>query len=139
MSGADGKTGQPSRTPYFLRAFHEWAGDAGLTPQIIVNTEKADVSALEGYAKDGRIVFNLGTEAVRDLRLGNEAVEFNARFGGVARSIYVPIAAVLGIYALESGEGVAFPEEDAPAGEAKAEPPPDDGNAPKRPQLKVVK
>lgn len=133
MSGA----GQPSRTPYFLRAFYEWASDAALTPQIIVNAEAAGVNAPGGYAQDGRIVFNIGAEAVRDLRLGNEAVEFNARFGGLAQSVCVPITAVLGIYARETGEGIAFPEEDAPADDAT--PPSGNGNSSGRPQLKVVK
>lgn len=135
MSGAAGS----SRTPYFLRAFYEWACDAGLTPQIIVNAQAPGAAVPEGYAKDGRIVFNLSAAAVRNLRLGNEAVEFEARFGGVARSVYVPVGAVLGVYALETGEGIAFRGEDAPAGETETEPSESERNASGHPRLKVVK
>lgn len=102
----------PPRTPYFLRAMYAWIGDAGMTPQIIVDTGAEGVEVPSGHADEhGRIVLNIGLEAVRDLTLGNEMVSFSARFGGVAHSVYVPIGAIYGVYARESGEGILFNEE----------------------------
>ena len=54
----------------------------------------------------------------RHLLIGADAVEFNARFGGTSRHVRVPVAAVLGIYARETGQGMVFNEDASP------EPPP---------------
>lgn len=126
---------RPPRKPYFLRAVHEWIGDAGMTAQIIVDAAAEGVDVPPGYARDGKLVLNIGTEAVRDLSLGNDAVDFIARFGGVARPVHVPMPAVLGIYARESGEGLAFGEEDGPPPAPRG---PEDGSG-RRSHLKVVK
>ncbi len=132
---------RPPRKPYFLRAIHEWIGDAGMTPQIIVDTSVGGVNVPPGYAQDDKMVLNISAQAVRELKMGNHSVEFTARFGGEVWSIHVPMGAVLGIYARESGEGLAFGDDDAPPPET---PNPGDGPASqdrdgKRSHLKVVK
>jgi len=130
---------RPSRKPYLLRALHEWMGDAGLTPQVIVDATVGGVDVPPEHVRDGKIVLNIGLQAVQDLQLDNEAISCTARFGGVARSLWVPMPAVLGIYAQETGEGVAFADEDAPPPEPPPEPDGDGEGASRRSHLKVVK
>lgn len=124
--------------PYLLRAMHEWMTDNALTPHIVVNTLADNVSVPFEHAEDGRITLNVSYAATRGLVIDNEFVRFEARFGGVPRSLEIPVDAVLGIYAREDGQGMVFTEEQGP------EPPPegpDDNNDPgeKRPTLRVVK
>jgi stringent starvation protein B len=135
----------PSRRPYLLRAMHEWMGDAGLTPHIIVDATRPGVVVPAAHVKDGKIVLNISMSATQHLQLKNDQVTFAARFGGVAHQIQVPVAAVLGIYARETGEGMVFndsdPETPPPAGqddkrEAAASVP---SLAARRARLKVVK
>jgi stringent starvation protein B len=106
------KSGLPSRRPYLLRAMHEWMCDAGHTPHLIVDALRPGVEVPAAYVKDGKIVLNVSLNATQQLQLKNEFVMFSARFGGVAHQISVPIAAVLGIYARETGEGMVFNETD---------------------------
>ncbi len=137
MSG-EARSATPSRKPYFLRAMHAWMGDAGLTPQLIVNARGEGVQVPPGYADEqGRVVLNIGMEAVRDLTLENAAVSFGARFGGVACAIYLPMAAILAIYARETGEGIAFEAEKSAASEP--EPKPQAKPADAKPTLRIVK
>ena len=117
----------PSRRPYLLRAMHEWMGDAGFTPHIIVDAGRAGVEVPNAYVKDGKIVLNISMNATQRLQLLNHAIEFDARFSGVAHHVRVPIGAVLGIYARETGEGLVFTE-----GEPEA-PPPAEAGAPTAP------
>ncbi|MBL8251310.1 MAG: ClpXP protease specificity-enhancing factor [Candidatus Competibacter sp.] len=132
-----------STRPYLIRALYEWIEDNGLTPHLLVNAELPGVEVPHQHIKDGRIVLNINATAVRALRLGNERIEFNARFGGVARTVSIPIAAVLAIYARESGQGMAFVEEQ----DGEPSPPPDHppqpgkpvGQSPRKPVLKIVK
>ena len=97
-----------SRRPYLLRAMHEWMGDAGFTPHLIVDTRRDGVEVPTAYIKDDRIVLNVSPSATQRLVLGNERVEFDARFGGAVHHVVVPVGAVLGIYARETGEGMVF-------------------------------
>ena len=97
-----------STRPYLLRALHEWCTDNGFTPYIAVHVG-ADVQVPMEYVKNNEIVLNIGFEATSGLKLGNEAVEFRARFGGVSRDIMVPVGHVVAIYARENGQGMAFP------------------------------
>jgi stringent starvation protein B len=107
--------GTPTR-PYLIRALHDWCTDNGFTPYLAVFVD-ASVQAPMEYVKNHEIVLNVGFEATSGLKLGNEFIEFKARFGGVARDIVVPVDHVVAIYARENGQGMAFP---APADEPSA-------------------
>jgi stringent starvation protein B len=130
-----------SSRPYLLRALYEWIVDNRCTPYVVVNANGDGVQVPNAYVKDGQIVLNVAPTAVVGLKLDNDSLEFNARFGGVAMQIYVPMNSVLGIYARENGRGMIFEHEDI-----SPEPtPPTDGNGdekekkPGRPGLKIVK
>ncbi len=128
----------PSR-PYIMRALYEWIVDNGCTPYVLVDASQENVLVPEQYVKDGQIVLNISPTAVMDLNISNDAMAFNGRFGGVATDIYVPVAAVIGIYARENGQGMVFEPE------AEHEPTPPDDRPPEptkpegRPSLKIVK
>jgi stringent starvation protein B len=127
------------RRPYLLRALHEWISDCAQTPHIVVDAAAAGVQVPRQYVKDGKIVLNVSHNAANRLRLGNEAVSFEARFGGVNFSVDVPVRAVLGIYARETGQGMIFPEGDADPDPSAPDPAPPAPVTKKRPSLKVVK
>ena len=97
-----------STRPYLLRALHDWCTDNGFTPYIAVFVDAAVQVPME-YVKNNEIVLNVGFEATSALKLGNETIEFKARFGGSSREIAVPIDHVIAIYARENGQGMAFP------------------------------
>jgi stringent starvation protein B len=97
-----------STRPYLIRALYEWCADNGLTPYVAVMVDDT-VQVPREYVKNGEIVLNISMDATSALKLGNEFIEFKARFGGVARDIHVPISRVLAIYARENGQGMAFP------------------------------
>jgi len=126
------------KRPYLLRAMHEWVSDSQHTPHIIVDAERPGVNVPRSYVKDGKIVLNLSLTATQNLSLGNEWIEFGARFAGTVHFIRVPIAAVLGIYARETGEGMVFSDQDL-----GPEPPPvapsGDDDSGRRAHLKLVK
>jgi stringent starvation protein B len=98
----------PSTRPYLIRALHEWCVDNGFSPYLAVYVD-ATVRVPMEFVKNGEIVLNVSPDATSALRLGDEYVEFKARFGGVAREIIVPITHVIAIYARENGQGMAFP------------------------------
>jgi stringent starvation protein B len=145
-----------STRPYLLRALHDWCTDNGFTPYIAVHVDSRVQVPME-YVKNNEIVLNIGFEATANLKLGNEFVEFRARFGGSPRDILVPVDHVVAIYARENGQGMAFPAptdppptgdaagpglrlasaEDAPPPEQPDEPPPAPAGG--RPSLKRVK
>ncbi len=112
-----------STRPYLIRAFYEWIIDSGCTPHIVVNAELPHVEVPRAYVESGQIVLNIAMQAVQNLELKNDAISFQARFGGVAQSIYVPVSAVMAIYARENGRGMVFSEEDD---EADVPPPPEE-------------
>ena len=126
----------PSR-PYIMRALYEWIVDNDCTPYVLVDATIPDVMVPQQFVKDGQIVLNISPGAVMDLNIGNEAMAFNGRFGGVATDIYVPIAAVVGIYARENGQGMVFEPEESTG--PPDEPPPDPIKPEGRPSLKIVK
>jgi stringent starvation protein B len=103
-----------STRPYLIRALHDWCTDNGFTPYLAVSVD-ASVQVPMEYVKNNEIVLNVGFEATSGLQLGNEYIEFKARFGGVAREIVVPVDHVVAIYARENGQGMAFP---MPSGES---------------------
>jgi stringent starvation protein B len=129
------------RRPYLLRAMREWMLDNGLTPLIAVDATVNGVVVPQSAVRDGRIVLNISDSAVTGLRLGNDAIEFRARFSGAVYDVYVPVAALIGVYARESGHGLLFADDEtAPAPESPTDPPgPDGGPKPGRPNLKVIK
>jgi len=97
-----------STRPYLVRALHEWCTDNGFTPYVAVHVDETVQVPME-YVKNHEIVLNVAFEATSGLRLGNDVIEFKARFGGMARDIVVPIDHVIAIYARENGQGMAFP------------------------------
>jgi len=107
-----------STRPYLIRALHEWCTENGFTPYVAVFVD-ASVRVPAEYVKNNEIVLNVGFEATTGLQLGNEFIEFKARFGGSSREIVVPVTHVIAIYARENGQGMAFP---APTAEAAAPP-----------------
>lgn len=105
-----------STRPYLLRAMHEWMTDNAQTPLIVVDATLDGVQVPVEHVKDGSIVLNVSWSATRNLQLGADDVFFEARFGGLPHQICVPMAAIQGIYARESGQGMMF--QDQPAGAA---------------------
>ena len=151
------------KNPYLLRAMHEWMSDCGHTPHIIVDAQRPGVQVPAAHVKDGKIVLNISLSATQHLILGNDALEFNTRFGGRVYQVHVPVSAVLGIYSRETNEGMVFTEhqqaapdegalramsvvesgEGEPPPEPDAPPPrppaPEGAPARARPSLKIVK
>ena len=142
--------GLPSTKPYLLRAIWEWCCDNGFTPHIAVSVH-ANTRAPREFVRDGQIVLNLGPDATNKLQIGNDFVEFQARFGGVARELSVPVSQVTAIYARENGAGMAFEldsetgfsEEElsaqaleTPSEEEPPEPPRPEGGRPKLQRIK---
>lgn len=128
-----------STRPYLIRAIYEWCADSGLTPYLAVRVDE-HTEVPRTHVKDGEIVLNLSADAVRNLLMGNEMITCTGRFGGVSFNLMVPVAAVIGIFAKETGQGLMF------QGEGTQFPPPASGAGadaakpkPSRPQLKIIK
>ncbi|PVX74130.1 ClpXP protease specificity-enhancing factor [Paraburkholderia unamae] len=102
-----------STKPYLLRALYEWCTDNGFTPHIAVRVDNS-TRVPRQFVRDGEIVLNISFEATSQLQMGNEMIEFHARFSGKSHKIEVPVANVLAIYARENGQGMAFPVESPP-------------------------
>jgi stringent starvation protein B len=140
----------PSTRPYLIRALYEWCTDNGFTPYVAVKVD-ASVQVPREHVQGGEIVLNISYDATSSLKLGNDFIEFKARFGGQARDIMVPVHRVMAVYARENGQGMAFPvsdDETAALSAVPAQPEApqssiDDGDAPPpagpRPALKRVK
>lgn len=97
-----------STRPYLIRALYEWCTDNGFTPYVAVQVDDT-VQVPREYVKNGEIVLNISFDATSSLKLGNDFIEFKARFAGTAREISVPVGRVIAIYARENGQGMAFP------------------------------
>ena len=130
--------------PYLLRALNEWILGNQCTPYIVVDATAEGVNVPEQHIKNGQIVLNINPAAVRHLDISNQAVGFEARFGGQPQSVYVPIEAVMAVYAKENGQGMVFGWETEPSGPNS--PSTNDGSVIRggigkatRPSLKVVK
>jgi stringent starvation protein B len=132
-----------STKPYLMRAIYEWCVDSGYTPYLTVTVDAQTRVPME-YVKDGQIVLNIGPVAVERFKIGNEFVEFSARFNGVGRDILIPVGAVSAVYARESGQGLSFevvsadaaaPAQSDAGGEQPPEPPRPSG----KPSLRRVK
>jgi stringent starvation protein B len=121
---------------------HEWISDSGCTPHLVVDAGVTGVEVPRQFVQDGKIVLNLSWSATAQLTLGNDELTFSGRFGGTPMSVRVPVAAVLAIYARETGKGMIFTDEDAPPpqGEPPEQPAGSEARAAAaRPRLKVVK
>lgn len=97
-----------STQPYLIRAWFEWCNDNGLTPYLSVRADRT-VQVPREFVKDGEIVLNISYDATNALKLGNDYIEFTARFGGVPREIMIPVSRVVAIFARETGQGMGFP------------------------------
>jgi len=131
-----------STKPYLLRALYEWCVDNGLTPYVTVAVD-ARTQVPREYVRDGEIVLNIGPLATQHLKIGNETLEFSARFNGIARQLSIPVDAVAAIYARENGHGMSFESApDAAAAASGDSPPPPDENPPAqggKPVLRRIK
>ena len=130
-----------SSRPYLIRALYDWIVDSALTPHLLVDAEAEGVEVPEQSVQEGKIVLNVAPQAVRGLSLGNELIDFSARFSGVSRSVRVPISAVVAVYARENGQGMMFAAEDeADVGSGESAAGQSQGSgAGKGPHLTVVK
>ncbi len=129
-----------SSRPYLVRALYEWILDNDSTPYILVNALGEDVQVPREHIKDGQIILNISPTAVQALNIDNKAIQFRGRFAGIPFQVFVPIEAVLGIYARENGQGMFFEvneNEPQPPGPGKSA----DTQRPKpgKPSLRVVK
>ena len=135
-----------STKPYLMRAIYDWCVDSGYTPYVTVTVDALTRVPME-YVKDGQIVLNIGPVAVERFRIGNEFIEFSARFNGAGREIMIPVGAVSAVYARENGQGLSFEVTPAgsvgserPAGaEAGDESPPEPTRPSGKPSLRRVK
>ena len=121
--------------PYLIRSIYEWIIDNKLTPYLLVDAENSHAILPQQFAEDGKIVLNVRPEAIQGLSLGNEEIQFDARFSGKPMHIVTPIAAVMAIYAKENGKGMIFDQEDADSDET----PPPENKPSGKPTLRVVK
>lgn len=143
---------ESSTKPYFIRALHEWCCDNGYTPHIVVQVDEQTRVPM-AFVHDGQITLNLGLLATNKLTMGNDFIDFQARFGGVTENVLVPVSAVSAIFARETGAGMGFEvgetdpqsSSDVPSkaesadtqtkpAQAETDPTP-----PKRPHLSIVK
>jgi len=128
-----------STRPYLIRAIYEWCVDSGLTPYLAVRVDE-HTEVPRFHVKDGEIILNLSADAVRNLLMGNEMITCTGRFSGAPFDLMVPVAAVIGIFAKETGQGLVFQ-----GGDPQQPPPSSDGSTvedkPKshKPQLRIVK
>ncbi|MFT7129463.1 MAG: stringent starvation protein B [Gammaproteobacteria bacterium] len=97
-----------------LRALHEWILDNECTPYILVNALAENVEVPQQFVKNGQIVLNVSPMAVSGFSLTNEVMQFSGRFGGISMDVFVPMAAVMGIYSRENGQGMMFDPDDDP-------------------------
>ena len=142
-----------SHRPYLLRALYEWIADNDMTPHLLVDATREGVRVPAHTVNEGKVVLNIAARAVAHLNMDNDSVAFTARFGGVSHAVIVPIGAVLAIYARETGQGMALPDETAgpagsppsaappPGGDGDDTPPPEGGSEPPKRggHLRIVK
>lgn len=138
----DETPGMTSHRPYLLRALYEWIADNDMTPHLLVDATRQGVRVPSHAVSEGKIVLNIAQRAVSHLDMGNDLIQFSARFGGVSQTVSVPVSAVLAIYSRETGQGMALPEDSAMAGgggdAAAAEAPGGEGGGPASPALSAV-
>jgi stringent starvation protein B len=132
---------EKSTKPYLIRAIHEWCSDSNFTPYLSVKVD-ANTRVPTEFVKNGEIVLNVSYDATHRLTIGNDGVQFSARFNGVSRECSIPIECVLGIFARENGQGLFFPAEESQPEPVQSETPDNTPSSPSnggRPKLQVVK
>ena len=122
-----------SSRPYLIRAIHEWIVDNEYTPYVLVNAIADGVVVPQQHIENDKIILNLGPRAIQSLYLGNDLIEFEARFSGASMNVRIPPTAVMAIYARENGQGMIFDKEES------ENDPPSSPSKPTRPNLRVVK
>jgi stringent starvation protein B len=129
-----------SSRPYLVRAIYQWITDNGMTPHLLVDAEIDGVMVPVEHVQNGKIILNIAPMAISGLVLGDTEITFNARFSGKSQCLFVPIDAVLAIYAKENGQGMMFSEDDGAVSASDNDDDPEpDPDKPKRPSLRVVK
>lgn len=138
-----------SSRPYLIRAMYQWITDNGLTPHLLIDAEQDDVVVPEEHIQNGKIILNIAPMAISSLVLGDNDISFSARFAGQSMGIYIPVTAVLAIYAKENGQGMMFNDDDSAisadegdgdaAGDSAGDSAGKSGGKPRRPNLRVVK
>ena len=134
-----------SSRPYLIRAMYQWIADNGMTPHLLIDAEQDDVIVPAEHIQNGKIILNIAPMAISSLVLGDDEITFSARFSGQSMGIYIPVGAVLAIYAKENGQGMMFTDDDSAVsaddgdGEPASAKPAKSGSKPRRPNLKVVK
>lgn len=128
-----------SSRPYLLQAIYEWLADNNMTPYIMVDATFPNVQVPAKHVVDNKIILNISMTATRNLIMNKEAIQFDARFNEAIWHMYIPVKAVLAIYAQENGRGMVFEEEEEEAGEEGSTTTTEIKPESKRPQLKIVK
>ncbi len=131
-----------SSRPYLIRAIYQWIADNGMTPHLLVDVTVDGVQVPVEHVQNGKIILNIAPMAITGLVLGDAEITFSARFSGKSQGLYVPVEAVLAVYAKENGQGMMFSEDDGviSAADGGNEPDPEtDPDKPKPPSLRVVK
>jgi stringent starvation protein B len=119
--------------PYLVRAIWEWCADNGYTAYLAVQVDENTRVPAE-FVKNGEIILNISADATHKLTLGNDLIQFAARFGGVSRECSIPMSAVRGVFARENGEGMFFQAQpNADQGAAEQSPREADAAAPTPP------
>ena len=127
-----------SSRPYLVRAMYQWIADNGMTPHLLVDVSVEGVQVPTEHVQSGKIILNIAPMAISGLVLGDKEITFSAKFSGQSMSLYVPIDAVLAVYAKENGQGMMFSEDDGAVSSPDNDDDPDP-DKPRRPSLRVVK
>ncbi len=128
-----------SSRPYLVRAMYQWIADNGMTPHLLADASVEGIQIPAEHVQNGKIILNIAPMAITGLVLGDNEITFSARFSGKSSGIYIPIDAVLAIYAKENGQGMMFSEDDGAISSSDDDEPEPDPDKPKRPSLRVVK
>ncbi len=128
-----------SSRPYLVRAMYQWIADNGMTPHLLADASVEGIQIPAEHIQNGKIILNIAPMAITGLVLGDNEITFSARFSGKSSGIYIPIDAVLAIYAKENGQGMMFSEDDGAVSSSDDDEPEPDPDKPKRPSLRVVK
>ena len=134
-----GETRVTPSKPYVVRAIYDWIVDNNCTPHVLIDAASDGVVVPEDYVTEGQIVLNISPTAVVDLHLGNDAVSFSGRFGGVPLDVFLPLDSILGIYAREDGQGRIVDDDEVGDPTPPPEPDPITPGSSRRPSLKLVK